>query len=94
MLRLCTYFQHRNQSFVAVKNVDFGLYKSVRIQMVKLCEREEGVFSAVPSMYNPFFVSRLREMLGYDAYGLILDAIFLDKLQFDGINYGSVQMMQ
>ena len=44
--------------------------------------------------YNPFLISRLKELLDYGTYGLILDGILLDKLQFDGISYGSGQGMQ
>ena len=70
----------------------FGLPRPTRIQIVKLYEREEGVFSAVPSIYNPLFISRLKKLLDCGTYGLILDGILLNKLQFDGINYSSVQI--
>ena len=56
--------------------------------------RGKGFLSDVPNVYNPFFISRLRELLDCEIYELILDGIFLDKLHLDGINYGSVQMMQ
>ena len=40
------------------------------------------------------WITVLRELLDYCAYGFILDGIFLEILQFDGINYLSVQVKQ
>ena len=34
------------------------------------------------------------EIFYYGTYGMILDGIFLDKLQFGGISFGSVQMLR